>query len=179
MSKISFLINDTSGFGTTLVPSVANGSGNRAAYVAELQKYLEAVFQNPSGMAIKVSPTSIANATGTFTLSGVVATNTCQILATTFTCVNSGATGTQFNKGADDTATAVNLAAVINATAAVTGAISASPAGAVVTITANDVGASGNSWPITGGTNITASGSTLSGGVSPTYQLLSGVTFST
>lgn len=179
MSKITLLINDTSGIGTTPMPSVASASGNTAAYAAELQKYLQMVFQNPSGMAIKASPTAIANATGTFTLSSVVATNTCMILQTTFTAIASGATGTQFNVGADDTATAVNLKNVINATAAVNTVVTATSSGPVVTLTANDPGASGNSWPITGGTNITRSAATLAGGVSPTYLLLSGVTFST
>jgi hypothetical protein len=57
------------------------------------------------------------------TLNGVVAGDTITIGATgfnggagiPFACVSSGATGNQFNHGANDTATAANLAAAINA----------------------------------------------------------------
>ena len=49
------------------------------------------------------------------TLASVVATNTVTIDGVVFTAIASGATGTQFNVGGNDTATAVNLAASINA----------------------------------------------------------------
>lgn len=110
-------------------------------------------------------------ASGTLTLSTVVATNTCSVNGTTFTAVASGATGNQFNVGANDTATAVNLAAAINAsaTANVSGAVIATSATNVVTIKAVVVGPIGNQCLISGGqATIVASGANLSGGAAAT-----------
>jgi phage tail sheath gpL-like len=77
-------------------------------------------------------------ASGTFTLDTVIATDAVSINGVTFTGVASGATGNQFNIGADDDETAENLAAAINAsvTALVSGYVTASASGAVVTVTA-------------------------------------------
>lgn len=85
-------------------------------------------------------------ATGTITLSSMVATDTVTIAGTVFTCVASGATGNQFNVGGNDTATAVNLAAAINATATqkVLKSVSASAASGVVTLTCLVPGQIGN-----------------------------------
>ncbi len=175
MAKVLLYINDTSG-SQGLTQNIGNQTGNTAAYVNDLQNYLGKVFQDPGNAALMLSTASVAKASGTLTLSGVVATNTCSVAGTTFTAVASGATGQQFNVGASDTLTAVNLKNVINATVASTILVATSN-GPVVTVTAADYGAMGNGFPITGGTHITASGSTLSGGVSPTYSLLTGATF--
>ena len=67
----------------------------------------------------------------TITLASVVATDAVVVAGTTFTCVASGATGNEFNVGVDDTATAVNLAAKIDALANITATSDA----AVVTVT--------------------------------------------
>ncbi len=109
-------------------------------------------------------------ASGTLTLSSVVATNACTVGGVTFTAVASGATGNQFNVGANDTATAVNLAAAINASvsAGVLSVVTATSAAAVVTVSAAVTGPIGNNVPLVGGTNITASGAKLTGGLIPT-----------
>ena len=69
----------------------------------------------------------------TITLTSVVATDSVIVGETIFTCVASGATGNEFDVGIDDTATAANLAAKINALAGVT----ATSDGAVVTVTSD------------------------------------------
>ena len=79
-----------------------------------------------------------ANATDvqTITLDTVIPTDAVSVAGTTFTAVAYGATGNEFNVGADDAATAVNLAAKINALSGV----SATSDGAVVTVTADQPG---------------------------------------
>lgn len=106
-------------------------------------------------------------ATGTATFSTAVATNTLTVNGVTFTAVASGATGNQFNIGADDTASAANLAAAINASTspAVKGSVTASSALGVVTITARAPGTGGNAITLAEtGDGITVSGEVLSGG---------------
>lgn len=83
-------------------------------------------------------------ATGTITLSSHVATDTVTVNGITFTCVASGATGNQYNVGGDDTATAVALAAVLNANTTLDGMIVATSALGVVTLTALVPGELGN-----------------------------------
>jgi hypothetical protein len=121
-------------------------------------------------LAVTIDDGNDVAASGTLTLASVVATNTCTVNGVTFTAVASGATGNQFNVGGTDTITAVNLASAINGsiTAGVTGVVSASSAAAVVTVSAIAAGAGGNSLALAGGTHITASGSTLAGGVTAT-----------
>lgn len=118
-----------------------------------------------------------AQASGTLTLASVVATNTAGVDGVTFTAIASGATGNQFNVGVDDTHTAANLAAVINASATTSTAVVAKSSGAIVTVTAINAGTAGNAIAITSGTNITASGAALTGGteVDMATYTLSGV----
>lgn len=176
MAKILLYINDTSG-STGLSQNLGMANGNKAGYVNDLQNYLGKVFQNPSNSALQVSTASVAKASGTLTLSGVVATDTCAVISVTFTAVASGATGNQFNVGADDTETAVNLKNAINANATLSQMVVATSALGVVTITAVDYGTSGNAYALTAGTHFTRSAATLTGGVSPSYSLLTGATF--
>lgn len=112
-------------------------------------------------------------ASGTFTLSSVVATNTCSINGVTFTAIASGATGNQFNVGVSDTATAVNLAAAINASvsALVAGYVVASSALGVVTVSSAFYGLAGNQTLIVGSANIVASGAKLTGGAADASAL--------
>lgn len=74
--------------------------------------------------------------------------------------------------GADDTATAADVAAAIIALAGLTDIVTATSSGAVVTITSKVNGAAGNfaldSETLAAGT-ATASGATLTGGVTSTY----------
>lgn len=174
MAKYLLYINDTSG-STGLNDLVALANGNTAGYVNSLQNYMGKVFQNPGNAAIQVSSASVAKATGSYTLTNVVATNTCGFGAATFTAVASGATGLQFNVGADDTATAVNLKNTINASFG--DFVVATSALGVVTLTGKDYGAYANGFALTAGTNIARSAATMTGGVSPSYTLLSGATF--
>lgn len=115
---------------------------------------------------VQVQGSNGAYASGTLTLASVVATNACTINGVSFACVASGATGNQFNRGADDTATAANLAATINASvsASVQNVVVASSSGAVVTVQAFVLGPIGNLCTLTGSANIAASGANLSGG---------------
>lgn len=69
---------------------------------------------------------------------------TLSILNTTFTAETSGATGNQFNIGGTVTASAVNLAAAINASTDLTGKVTATSALGVVTITSVIPGLVGN-----------------------------------
>lgn len=110
-------------------------------------------------------------ASATATLNAVVATNSITIDGHAFTAVASGATGDQFNVGGTDTITATNLAAAINAsvTAGIANVVSATSAGAVVTIYADSVGAMGNTITLTAtATRFTLSSATLLGGVNAT-----------
>lgn len=112
-----------------------------------------------------------AKASGTLTLASVVAGATAQIGFQTFTAVASGATGNQFNVGLSDTATAMNLAAVVNANSSLTNVVSASSSGAVVTVMSQSYGNTGNQIGLVGSTGngtITASAAHLSGGAEPT-----------
>lgn len=131
----------------------------------------------PSGSAPSIAVSVEGQATaasGTFTLASVVATDVCSINGVNFTCVASGATGNQFNVGADDDETATNLAAAINAsvTALVTGVVTASASGDVVTVTAVQKGLVGNSIAIASAdATITVSGARLTGGAADPYAI--------
>jgi hypothetical protein len=109
-----------------------------------------------------------SKASGTATLNAVVATNTLTVNGVVFTGVSPGpAVGDQFVIGADDTATAANIAAAINAsaTAGVLGVVTASSAAAVVTITAVQPGVQGNAITLAGtAVRFVVSGAVLSGG---------------
>lgn len=144
-------------------------TNNPKLYVNRLQDYLQGVSSGIYHAKIdsQVDQGSATAASGTLTLASVVATNTCAVNGVTFTCVASGATGNQFNVGGTDTVTATNLAAAINAsvTALVSGYVTATSAGAVVTVTAAKRNQDGNMCTISGGqATITASGARLTGG---------------
>ncbi len=106
--------------------------------------------QDASGTGAKAIPplpaTELATATiaantnvtgATLTLAAVVATNAVTVNGVTFTAVAVGAVGTQFNVGANDTATAANLAAAINAAGL---GVTATPNATVVTLAATSPG---------------------------------------
>lgn len=159
-------------------------AGGKVAIGQRVVDYVQRVVSGNESAAGTSSPPSIAmsiqalaiQASGTLTLSSTVATNAFTVNGVTFTCVASGAGANQFNVGADDTATAVNAAAAINASvsALVAGYVTASSALGVVTVTAVDHGIFGNLVTITGTTNIVASGARLTGGIAdPTAQTIS------
>lgn len=111
-------------------------------------------------------------ATGTVTLSSHVATNTVTVNGIVFTCVASGATGNQYNVGGNDTATAVALAAAINANTTLDGMVLAAAASGVVTLTALDPGELGNAVTLAISANGTVSGARMSGGTNGSTETI-------
>lgn len=151
----------------------AAGGGRQIA--ERIKQYVERVFTGNELAQGASAPPSInvvcqgneVQASGTFTLTTVIATDAVSVNGVTFTAVASGATGNQFNVGADDTETAANLAAAINAsvTALVAGYVTASSALTVVTVTSAFYGLSGNQTLIASAdSTIVASGARLTGG---------------
>lgn len=123
----------------------ADQAHSECTRLAELFERLGSGF-DAGNIEVQVGGTASAYATGTATLSSVVATDAITINGVAFAVVNSGATGNQVNKGANDTATAANFAAKINAssTAKISKYVKATSAGAVLTITAYAPGLLGN-----------------------------------
>lgn len=139
---------------------------NAKATLQGLLNLLHKAIGGGEQMSIQVVLGAV-KASGTFTLDTVVATDAVSINGVSFACVASGATGNQFNIGADDDGTATNLAAAINAssTALVSGYVTASASGAVVTVTAARAGLQGNAIAIASAdATITASGARLEDG---------------
>jgi phage tail sheath gpL-like len=116
--------------------------------------------------------TTLVAAAGTLTLTAVVNNDTCVVGTQTFTAKTSPSGANQYAVGMSDTATATNLAAAINAHTALSGALTATAALTVVTVTAKDRGSIGNMVTLTGSAHIAASASTLVGGVDRTPVVL-------
>lgn len=134
----------------------------------KLMKWMKGVVSGMNGGVVTVLAGAV-KASGTATLVSVVATDSITIAGTTLTAVASGATSAQFNVGANDTATAANLAAAINANTALQGIVDATSALGVVTITAAKPGKLGNLIAVTKtGSTITLSGAALTGGTEGT-----------
>jgi hypothetical protein len=119
--------------------------------------------------------TGAVKASGTITFSGVgAASDTVLINGVTFTARASGATGDEWNVGASATLSGAALAAAINAsaTALVSGYVTASAAGGVVTISAARPGILGNCVTIAegvdGSSHMAVSGARLTAGSSGT-----------
>ena len=141
-------------------------SGDR---VAQGTKLINAFKNFISGFrkAKMIIATTAVKASGTYTLTSAIATDVVTINGTAFTCVSSGATGNQFNVGADDTETAANLAASINASSDLTGIVTATSALGVVTVSAAIPSKMGNAITIASSdATIVASGARLTGGTS-------------
>ncbi len=140
--------------------------------VQALSQLLQSILSgNQPGTPPSVTVTAYASdnfATGSFGLVSVVATNTLTINSVTFTATNSGSPSTnEFTVGLSDSATAVNLAAAINAspTALVLGCVEALASGPVVNLTASVPGLPGNQTAIASGqSTIHASAARLTGG---------------
>lgn len=151
----------------------------KQSVVQRLLNYITSIVggnESVPSIAISVQENEV-QASGTFTLDTVIATDAVSVNVVAFTAVASGATGNQFNVGVDDTATAVNLAAAINAsvTALVSGYVSAASVAAVVTVTSSFYGIAGNQTLIASAdSTIVASGARLTGGAADaTAQTLS------
>lgn len=157
------------------------GSSAKKSIAQKLVNFLQGVFTGtelgPSGeapsIAISIEDQATA-ASGTYTLDTVIATDAVSINGVSFTAVAAGATGNQFNVGADDTETAANLAAAINAsaTALVNQHVTASSVDEVVTVTAVNKGVFGNAVTIASAdATITPSGARLTGGAADATAL--------
>lgn len=144
-------------------------TGNRFQAGQKLMAYIRGLMGGAKSASVYIGETAV-QASGTVTLSSHVATNTVTINGVAFTCMASGATGNQYNVGADDTATADNLAAAINAssTALVSGYVTASAASGVVTVTAVRPGLAGNMFTLAISANGSVSGAKLTGGTDGT-----------
>ena len=114
-------------------------------------------------------------ASQTLTVGTVVATNGPTINAVAVLAVVSGAVNNQFNIGATPTESATNLAAAINAstTLGLKDFVSATSAGAVVTVSAQVPGTEGNALTTTATANVTAGGAALAGGTEGTRKIYS------
>lgn len=141
------------------------GSGNQLAYSRSGAIPPSVLIENQA---------SAVQASGTFTLTAVIATDAVSINGVTFTAVASGAGANQFNVGVSDTATAVNLAAAINASVSglVAGYVTASAALTVVTVSSTSYGIMGNQTLIASAdATIVASGARLTGGLADAAAL--------
>ena len=141
-------------------------TSDKAQMLRGLSRLLDSYDSGAHQGAINVR-TGAAKASGTFTFSSVIATDVLTVNGIDFTCVASGASDEEFNVGGDDTESAANAAAAINASteAIVTDNVVATSSGAVVTITARYAGTMGNCITIADSdSTITTSGARLTGG---------------
>lgn len=149
--------------------SLLGDTGNRMLAGQKLMKYIRGLMGGAKSAKVRVGVNAV-KASQTLTLASVVATNAVTVAGQVFTAVASGATSVQFNVGADDTESAANLAAAINANTTVNPWVSATSSAAVVTVSAVYPGLLGNAISTLSGTNITAGAVRLAGGTNGAYQ---------
>jgi phage tail sheath gpL-like len=176
MAQLNVLI-DTDLSVATLTRDYQRPLSSKYADVQAISQLLQSILSgNQPGTPPSVTVTAYADdnyGTGSFGLVSVIAGNTCTINGVSFAAVASGATGNQFNVGVSDTATAVNLAATINAsvTALVQGCVEATSVSNVVYLAASAPGLIGNQTAIASGqASIIASASRLTGGDADTDE---------
>ena len=120
-----------------------------------------------SVVAQKAAVAAVA-ASGTYTVTNasVSANDTIACCGITMTAKASGATGAQFNIGLNATATAANIAALINSLATLNIYVRATSALGVVTVRANQAGVCGNLYALatSNGTGIAVSAAAMAGG---------------
>lgn len=138
-------------------------TGYRELAALKLEDFMKKCVSGSHPCSIKTRVNAV-KATGTITLASHVATDTVTVNGITFTAVASGATGNQYNIGADDTATAVNLAAALNANTTLDGMIIATSALAVVTLTALSAGEIGNAMTLAISAHGSVSAARMTGG---------------
>lgn len=141
---------------------------NRMLAGQKMMKYVRGLMGGAKSAKVRIGVNAVKSS-GTLTLASVVATNSVTVAGQVFTAVASGATSVQFNVGADDTESAVNLAAAITAHASVGLWVSATSALGVVTVTALYPGVLGNAISILSGTNIAAGATRLASGTNGAY----------
>lgn len=162
--------NDANTTAAELAPNVASNSTTTGAGAWEWFRTLSTFIEQEAvgrGITANYYDNAVA-ATGTYTATGQPSNNdTASVNGVTFTAVTGTPTTNQFKIGATQQATMANFAAAINAstTAGVTGVLTASASGSVVTITALIPGRIGNGITTTSSlTNVTAGAATLTGG---------------
>lgn len=135
----------------------------------KLKNFIKMITSGIRPAVVQTKVNSV-KATGTVTLSSHVATNTVTVNGITFTCVASGATGNQYNVGANDTETAANLAAALNANTTLDGMLIATAASGVVTLTALVPGELGNAVTLAISANGSVSAARMASGTNGTEK---------
>lgn len=117
----------------------------------ELGKYMRSLAAGLQSADLDLHVGAV-QATGLVSFSGLPSNDEILTIANVvFTAKSSGATGNQFNIGGSATITAANLAAAINASANLSGIVTASSAAGVVTLTAVVPGKAGNGLQLSEG----------------------------
>jgi hypothetical protein len=151
-------------------------------YCPHVIKCLFETGAHATGTFTVSAPTAGVRASGTATLASTIANDILTIRGVAFTAKAATPGANEFLVGIDDTATAANLAAAINASvsAEIAGIITASSLTNVVTVRAVAYGTAGNAYTFTETSDtITVSGAgTLAGGVASATVVVNGVTFS-
>lgn len=124
-----------------------------------------------ASLAFKVGS---VQASGTLTVAagGSANNETCSICNVTFTAKTSGATGNQFNISATAATQAANMVTAINASSDLSGKVTASSVGGVVTITSVVPGLMGNGLQLSAGTLANVTLAAFSGGTDGTSYTL-------
>lgn len=116
--------------------------------------------------------TTLVAASGTLTIASGVATDTAVVGTQTFTASATPSGNNQYLSTGSDTVQAAALAAKIAAHPSLAMVVTATSALGVVTVTSLARGFIGNMITLTGSTHITASASTLTGGVNKTATVM-------
>ncbi len=178
LDSLGAIVRELAGLKISVAPGVAAGTKVAPASLAAIRSEdtILAVVRSVAGVMSDVTANyTISNtkATGTLTCATVVANNTCVVNGVTYTAKAAPTLPTEFLIGANNTLTAANLAATINAyengwtgDRFRTAAVVATSSVAVVTITSVADGTAGNAITLTGTvTVLAASGAgTLAGG---------------
>lgn len=140
-----------------------------------LARYMKALASKNERASVQVSTgsTNPVAASGTWTLDTVVATDTVTVAGITFTGTDTPSTNLHFNTSlATDTLIAADIVRAVNAHPTTSKFVSATSAGAVVTVTAHQAGEIGNFIDFTDAdSTITSSGSGyLAGGTGGTLE---------
>jgi phage tail sheath gpL-like len=120
----------------------------------------------PSSIEMVTSATALVRASGTCTVASIQADDTITINGTTITGKASPSGESQFDSDGSDTVVATAVAACINAHSDLTGLVTATSSGAVVTISAAVMGKIGNCITLasSNGTRLAVSAARLASG---------------
>jgi phage tail sheath gpL-like len=153
--------------------SVCDLAPGQLVAVQNFENYIAAIAGGNQSAILSFQVGAVqAAGTLTFASTGPTNTQTCSILNVTFTAVTSGATGNQFNISATPATVAANLAAAINASANLTGKVTATSELGVVTITCVVPGAVGNGLALSAGTLSNTTAGAFAGGSDGTSYVI-------